>query len=370
MNFRLEHSTEAVVLHLEGDLLRSTAKQLSDQVRRLLAAPGRALVLDFAGVEHADSSGAAALLEGLRAAHRAGVRVQIENVRGQVRQLLEIEDLGRLAGEADPPLPARVGLVEQVGGLAIEGWTRFLELAYLNAQSLYWTFVAPLRGRRLRRGEVSRQIVAMGVKALPIVGMIMFLMGLILALRAAHQLRRVGAMIYIADMVAVSLTREIGPLLTAILLAGRTGSSITAEIGTMVVTEEVDALKAIGMHPVRFLVAPKLLGLVVSLPCLVVLADLVGITGGTAFAVLGLGLGLETYTNRTIQAVHLSDLMTGLVKSVVFAIIIVQVGAYQGFKIRGGAEGVGAATTLSVVVSLFFIVLTDVVFTWLFYVAE
>ena len=374
MDFTVERfSTDtgaSLVVRLRGELLVTAARELTGEIQRLLAAPERNLVLDFAGVERADSSGVAAIVESLRAASRAGASLRFRNLHGQIRELLELANLGDLAVDALPVPIVPTPPIESIGAAALEGRERVLELAYLHVQSLYWTFVAPFRGRHLREGEVSRQIVAMGLNALPIVGMIMFLMGLILALQAAYQLRRFGASIYIADMVAIALTREIGPLLTAILLAGRTGSAITAEIGTMVVTEEVDALRTMGIHPVRFLVAPKLLALVISLPCLVVLADVVGVAGGTVFGTIGLGIPFETYMNRTIESVYFSDLFAGLVKSLVFAIIIVQVAAHRGFRIRGGAEGVGAATTLSVVLSLFFIVLTDLAFTALFYAAR
>jgi phospholipid/cholesterol/gamma-HCH transport system permease protein len=368
---RIESDTAAkLVVRLRGELRREAATELTTQVRRLLEARERALVLDFSHVGRADSSGAAAVVESLRAAHRAGARLEFENVQGQIRELLEMADLSELA-IAEPPERAREpSFVERLGGAALQARDRFLDLADLHVQSLYWTFVAPFRGQRLPKGEVSRQILRMGPGALPIVGMITFLMGLILALQAAYQLRRFGANIYIADMVAIAFTREIGPIMTAILLAGRTGSAITAEIGTMVVTEEVDALQTIGIHPVRFLVAPKLLALVVSLPCLVVLADVIGILGGTVFATIWFGIPIETYLARTVESVYASDLITGLVKSLMFAVIIVQVGALQGFRIKGGAQGVGTATTLSVVVSLFFIVLTDLFFTTFFYVVR
>ncbi len=237
----------------------------------------------------------------------------------------------------------------------------------LIRQSLYWTFVAPVTGKGFRVGSSFEEMVKVGVNAIPIVALISFAIGLILAMQSAYQLEQFGATIFTADLVAVAQTRELGPLMTAIIVAGRSGSGIAAEIGTMKVGEEIDALRSMGFHPIKFLVVPKLIALVIMVPCLTVFADFIGIAGGMSMAVLSLGLGFSRYLNRTIFALVFKDMITGLIKSLVFAFLVGLTGCYMGFKVEGGAEGVGRRTTQSVVVSIFLIILADSFFTALFY---
>ncbi len=243
-----------------------------------------------------------------------------------------------------------------------------LALLYrLIIDSLYWTFVAPLRGKGLRVGSTFEEMVKVGVNAIPIVVLISFSIGLILAMQSAYQLAQFGATIFTADLVAVAQTRELGPLMTAIIIAGRSGSGIAAEIGTMKVGEEIEALQSMGFNAVKFLVVPKLLALAIMGPCLTVISDLVGIGGGVFMAVFSLDLGFERYVTRTIYALIFKDLVTGLIKSFVFALLVGITGCFMGFKVKGGAEGVGRNTTMSVVVSIFLIILADAFFTSLFY---
>lgn len=237
----------------------------------------------------------------------------------------------------------------------------------LVGQALFWIFVAPFRGKKLRWGATFVQMVRIGVDSVPIVGIIAFSVGLIIAMQAAYQLKRFGAMIYVADLVSVSMCRELGPLITAIIIAGRSGSAIAAEIGTMKVSEELDALKTMALNPIGFLVAPRMLAMMIVVPCLTILADFVGIGGGFVLAVSSLKLSFVAYFNETVAALFAKDFITGLIKSFFFAIIIAQVGAYQGFNVQGGAEGVGKSTTTSVVVSIFLVIMADLLFTMLFF---
>ena len=213
----------------------------------------------------------------------------------------------------------------------------------LNGQSLYWIFIAPFKGKKIRWRSTFIQMVRIGVDAVPIVSIITFSVGLIIAMQAAYQLERFGAAIYVADLVGVSITRELGPLITAIIIAGRSGSAIAAEIGTMKVSEEIDALKTMALNPIGFLIVPRTLAMIVVVPCLTILADFLGIAGGFSLAVFSLKLPFIAYFNETATAILLKDFLTGLVKSLVFAVIISQIGAYQGFSVSGGAEEIGRA---------------------------
>lgn len=200
-----------------------------------------------------------------------------------------------------------------------------------------------------------------------LVSLICFLVGMITALQSAYQLRQMGALSLIANLVGISVTRELAPLLAAIIVAGRFGSAIAAELGTMRVASEVDALEVMGIDPVRFLVVPRLVGLLIAMPCLTVFADLVGILGGFVVAVGLLDLGAGTYVSDTVDALELRDIFNGLVKAVVFAAIIGLVGCRQGLATRGGAEEVGRSTTSAVVRSIVLVIGADLFVTTWFY---
>jgi len=233
--------------------------------------------------------------------------------------------------------------------------------------TFYWSFVSPLRGRPIRfRASISEMVKA-GYNSVPIVSVISLFVGVILALQAAYQLKRVGALIYVANLVGVSLTRELGPIMTAIIVSGRSGSAFAAEIGSMKAAEEVDALTTMGINPVRYLVVPKLVALMIMLPALTIIADLVGIFGGFLLATTALELHPYNYFQQTVTSLLVKDVFTGLLKAWAFGIVITLVGAYQGFKVEGGAEEVGRRTTSSVVISIFLVIIVDLFFTALFY---
>ncbi|MBF0458743.1 MAG: ABC transporter permease [Nitrospirae bacterium] len=239
--------------------------------------------------------------------------------------------------------------------------------AVLINEVFYWTLVSPLRGKPPRIRATISEMVKTGYDSVLIVVVIGFFVGAILALQSAYQLRKFGAMLYVANLVGVAVTRELGPIITAIIVAGRSGSAFAAEIGSMKAQEEVDALLSMGINPVRFLVVPKLLALMVMQPALTTFFDVVGIFGGFALAVTLLDVNAASYINQTINALQVNDLVTGLVKAWAFSAIITITGAYQGFQVNAGAEEVGKRTTASVVMSIFFVIGFDLFFTALFY---
>ncbi len=261
-------------------------------------------------------------------------------------------------------LPDRMG-IETVKGLAYVG-----ELARLAGESAYITFVGPFRGRRLRPERAIHQAMAVGVGAVPIVSLISFFVGLIIALQSAYELQRLGAIQFVADAVAISIVRELGPLITAILFIGRSGSAFAAEIGTMEVTEEVDALETMAIRPVAFLVAPKFLAMLVMVPCLTIWADVMGVAGGCVFGMAGANFTLLSYLHATRDALAFRDIITGLVKSALFSLVITAVGCREGFSTRAGAEEIGRSTTTAVVRSIFLVIMVDLVFTALFYLTS
>jgi phospholipid/cholesterol/gamma-HCH transport system permease protein len=216
-----------------------------------------------------------------------------------------------------------------------------------------------LRPARLRLRPVLHNIRSAGVDALPIVGLLAFMLGVVVAYQGAGQLRNYGANIFVADLVGVSMLREFAPLITAIIVAGRSGSAYAAQIGTMQVTEEVDALRTLGIVPQELLVLPKLLALLVAMPLLTVFADLLGVVGGMLMARAQLDVDFGSFADRLLKATSLTTLLLGLLKAPVFAVIIAMVGCFQGFRTRGGADAVGRQTTRSVVQAIFLVIVAD-----------
>ena len=237
----------------------------------------------------------------------------------------------------------------------------------LSAKAAYWTFVAPFKGRHVKWGNAIHQMVVAGVDSIPIVSLISLFIGIVLGLQGAYQLAKFGATYFVTALVGVSMTRELGPLMTAIIIAGRSGSAFAAELGTMKVSEEIDALEAMGLDSVRYLVVPKYLAMLVMMPCLTLISDLSGILGGAVFEMVQLDKTFSMCLSATRDALVMRDITTGLIKSLVFGLIITKIGCYEGFSVKGGAEGVGKATTSSVVISIFLIIFADVIFTAIFY---
>jgi phospholipid/cholesterol/gamma-HCH transport system permease protein len=262
---------------------------------------------------------------------------------------------------------SRMELASQLGGSVLNALAYIGSLATLAWRAAYYTFVAPFQGKPLRLQRAVSQALDVGVRALPILSLITFFIGLILALQSAYELRKFGALDLVATAVAVSMTRELGPLITAIVVIGRSGSAFAAEIGTMKVTEEIDALETMAISPIHFLVTPKFLAMIVMLPCLTIWANSMGILGGALFGVAQADFTCARYIRTSIDALFLRDIVTGLIKSVMFGMTITAVGCLEGLNTGAGAEEVGRSTTRAVVMSIFMVVVVDLVFTMLFF---
>jgi len=244
-----------------------------------------------------------------------------------------------------------MALIRYAGGIAI-----------LLAETLFWLPIA-----HIRRRHIFEQMSRIGVDSLPIVSLISLFTGMVLALQSAYQMQRISAEMYIASLVSLSMVRELGPVLTALIVAGRIGASITAEIGTMKVTEQIDALQTLATNPVRYLVVPRFLALIIMMPILTLYADVIGIFGGYLVGVYKLNISDAVYMKNTWSPLKYKDIYTGLIKSFFFGVITCIVACYEGMKTDGGAEGVGRATTSSVVMSFILIIASDCFFTALFY---
>ena len=255
-------------------------------------------------------------------------------------------------------------------GTAVEKGLAYVGgLAQLIGRALANAFVSPLK-RSLSLQRACHQAMVVGVLAIPVISFITFFIGVIMALQGAYELKRFGAIQLVANTVAISITRELGPLVTAIVIIGRSGSAFAAEIGTMKVTEELDALETMALNPIDFLVTPKLLAMLIMMPCLTIWADLMGVIGGSLFGVAGADYSFASYFAATRDSLFMRDVITGLVKSVVFGLVITGVGCQEGFSTGAGSEQVGRSTTSAVVTSIFLVVLVDLIFTTIFYVAS
>ena len=247
--------------------------------------------------------------------------------------------------------------VAQIGEAATSALAYLGSLATLGSRAAYFTFIGPFRGRPLRVRRAISQAMEIGVRALPILSLITFFIGLILALQSAYELRKFGALNYVASAVAASMTRELGPLITAILVIGRSGSAFAAEIGTMKVTEEIDALETMAINPVQFLVTPKFLAM----------ANSMGILGGAVFGVAQADFTWGRYIQASVGSLYIRDIVTGLIKSVMFGMTMTAVGCYEGLSTGAGAEQVGRSATRAVVMSIFLVIAVDLIFTALFF---
>lgn len=232
----------------------------------------------------------------------------------------------------------------------------------LFLQTLFWIFIPPIKKER-----IFQQAKTIGIDSLPIVTLVGLFTGMIMALQTAYLMQKLSSEMYIASIVALSLTRELGPVLTSLIVAGRCGAAITAEIGTMTVTEQVDALKTLATNPVKYLVVPRFLALTFMLPVLTIYADIVGIFGGYIICVNRLSISPNMYIATTFETLVNKDILTGLIKTIFFGMIIALVSCYEGLRVEGGAEGVGKSTTTSVVISFILIIVADCFFTALFY---
>ena len=273
-----------------------------------------------------------------------------------------------MVNPTQPSASAPVGLFESAGEAIYLTRDNLRGFVQLMADASFAILAALAHPRRLRWRALTEQAIDIGSRALGIVALITFLVGLTVAFQSAHQLRQFGAAIFVADLTAVSMVREMAPLMTAILVAGRSGASIAAEVATMQVSEEVDALRVMGIDPIDFLAVPRLLAITVTIPLLTVLADLVGMLGGFLVGVFYLDIAWNSFLMKMIDSLVAWDLISGLIKSVAFAFGIGLIGLFYGFKVRGGASEVGRTTTAAVVASIFFIIVADCIFSVLFYV--
>ena len=325
------------------------------------------LVFDCSELTALDTSGAWLLQRTVRELEKRGRQVTITGLRPEFSALLQLVVSCAMAPPSAPP--ALPNLLIRIGQQSWQVWLNMSGMLAFIGETASILLYSCIQPRRIRWRAILHNLQTAGFEALPIVGLLSLLMGLVIAYQGADQLQRFGANIFIVDLVGLSMLRELSPMLTAIIVAGRSGSAYAAEIGTMKVTEEIDALRTIGVGPTELLVLPKLIALVIALPLLTVFADITGVLGGMIMARSKLDVSFDIFLNRLGDAVSLSSFLTGIGKAPVFAAIIALVGCYQGFQVTGSADSVGRQTTVSVVQAIFLVILFDslfsIVFNWL-----
>ncbi len=355
---------EGTLVRIEGELTYEGAPRLREELGRVIRIPS-ATQLDLSGVRRLDGGAAAILAEAWGDAMRGGAAVSFVGASGSVSQILDLYT-ERAARDCLQAPPVHEGLLHQIGRETVNKLLvarRILE--FVGRLSGAW-LSALRRPQTLNWSGIWRLLERHGTDGAPIVLLIAFLIGLITAFQASLQLAQFGADSLIADLVSLSLTRELAPLMTAIVVAGRSGASIAAEMGTMCVSEEIDALRTLGFSPYRYLVFPRVIVLTIVVPMLTLLADAVGIAGGMLIATSQLEVTYRSYLGAVQNALGLGDIFGGVFKGAVFGAIIGLTACERGLATRGGAEEVGRSTTSAVVATMFYLVLTDTAFSILY----
>jgi phospholipid/cholesterol/gamma-HCH transport system permease protein len=348
---------KVLACRLTGELTRESAPRIRRQLSRTMR-PASRVELDLSGIRSIDSAGASLLATMADRAEAGGAALEFLHVPPTVARVLRQFPSSMKGG----PVVKEPFLV-RLGGWGENAAGGVVRVISFTADSFLAMLAGVLSRKGRRNGAVLGEIVNLGSDAVPVVTIIALLLGLILGFQAAYQLRTFGAAIYVANLVSVSALRELAPLMTAVVVSGRSGSAIAAEIGTMKVGEELAALEVMGIEPIRFLVAPRLMAVTLTQPFLSALASLVTIAGGMIIGVMYMGLGFDAYLNQTLKALQLGDLLHGLGKSVVFGWLIVLIGAYTGINVRHSAEAVGQAATRAVVSSIFALIVADGIIT-------
>ena len=322
---------------------------------------------DLSAVERVDTAGVFLLRTAARRYEDAGATVAFEGIDETFRPLFDL--VAGNEGQEPPEAPRRnpvAAAIERLGRATVDGVLELIALLnFIGIVTLAALRVAG-RPRRFRIVSLANQIERAGLNAVPIVLLMTFLIGIVIAYQGSVQLRRLGFEILTIDMLAITVLRELGVLLTAIMIAGRSGSAFTAEIGTMKVNEEIAAMQALGLDPIEILVLPRINALVIALPILTVFADVIGLLGGAAMAIVSMDMNTTQFMVRLSEAVTPAHFAVGLVKAPAFAFIIGTVGCYEGLRVSGGAESVGLMTTRSVVLSIFLVIVADAVFSIMF----
>ncbi|MCL2689145.1 MAG: MlaE family lipid ABC transporter permease subunit [Chitinispirillia bacterium] len=326
------------------------------------------LVLDLSKTERIDSAGICFIELVRRLRKEQGGELVLTGVSDKISAQLSFK-------KSMPPQAAQLiideasaqkeNFLQKLGGSVFEGGKSCAEALSVLVEMLYWSTIGFFKRQDFKKGGLYEQMYLLGYKAVGIVTLLSFLIGIVLSLQSAMQLRLLGMGVFLIPLIAITMIHQMGPLLTAIILAGRTGSATTAEIATMVVGEEIDALRTMGINPMQYIMAPKFWAISLTMPLLSIIATAAGIFGGYIIAVFYLDLSTSLFMSELAKVVKVKHILTGCFKSMVFSWLIIWIGCYFGFRVRGGAESVGRETTSSVVVGIFIIIVANAIFSFI-----
>lgn len=367
-NISYKWDDSRVLIYLSGEFGLKNLVDFTGHIKHEISQnKSESVTIDFSAVCYLDSAAALALVQIGKEMSFKGTRVKFVNLNDEVKGIFSVIHEGALDHQPFKPIQQKEDFIRKVGQASSDIVSDFRNFMTFIGELLEAFFYVIRHPKTLRGKDVLFYIQRAGVDGLPIVALIGALIGLIIAFMSFLQLKMVGANIYVPALVSFAMVKELGPIMTAILVAGRSGSAFAAEIGTMMVNEEVDALHTMGFDPVRFLAVPKILATIIVVPILTIYADFFGIIGGMIIGITSLDLTMKTYVTQSLKTIKVFDIVTSLIKAGVFAALIAAIGCQKGFQVRSGAQDVGKFTTSSVVAAIFLIVLADSVFAIMFY---
>jgi phospholipid/cholesterol/gamma-HCH transport system permease protein len=359
---------DTLTITLGGSIALRNGTNLWLELHRSPVKPGDQVKVDLTRVSSVDGTAGALLVSYRNELTERGIQCDFVGAHDSPAELIRLYERG--AKVTKRPKRRAQGLLDQIGAATIRFLVELQQIFGFFGQMVAGFILAIRAPHTVNWRDISPTMERAGADAVPIVGLINLLVGLVMGLQSATQLKRFGADIFIADLIGISVTREIGPLMTAIIICGRTGSAFAAELGTMKTNEEIDALRTMGFGTMRWLVMPRAIALMAVAPLLTLFADLCGLTGGLLVGLYRLDLTFVAFLTESQRAIRMSDITQGLAKSVAFALATAMISCQQGLATTGGAEGVGRRTTAAVVTTLFTLILIDVVFTILFEAAR
>ena len=345
-------------IRISGSLTKESAPALYFRLKKA-GLPSGVKRIDLRGLTRVDTSGVA-LIEWLRKTAEGDPSLDYEGVSSEIAKLIEEFTSKAAQGETEKEVPD--GLLEKLGGRLFDGFESSGRFLVLMAEIFYWSAAGIFSKAQRRAGSVFDQCRVIGLQSLPLIALLSLILGVILSLQSAIQLRTFGANIYVADLMAISMVTEMGPMMSAILIAGRSGSAIASEIATMKVSEEIEALQVMGIDPLRYVVVPKFLAITLTIPLLVAFSIYLGVSGGILVGFSSLDIAPSIFLSRSAAAVSSADIVKSLTKSVFFGWVIVVISSHFGFSVSGGAEEVGNATTQAVVYSIISVIVLDALF--------
>lgn len=361
----LNTTENSTAVTLTGTWNLADIPYLSKVLKKIRWPKDKAVIFNGADIITMDTSGAWELYKLQKKLQQQGYEITFEHLTPEHQKLLDLVEQQAAELQPVPPVTHEDG-IERLGRKTVTGIYEALSYISFVGENAIVAIRSLQHLERIRWKPIFHAIEVSGWQALPIIALLSFMIGVVLAYQMGLQLKNYGANIYVVDLVGIAMLREFSSLVTAIMVAGRTGSAFTAQIGTMVLNEEIDALYTMGLHPMELLILPRIIGLVIALPLLTIWSDVFGVLGGMVMAKSMFNIGFIEFLERFRAQVDVNALLIGLCKAPVFALIIASIGCYQGMQVRGSAESVGQRTTQSVVHAIFAIIVADALFSIIF----